>query len=80
MRLKIEANDTEVKGRRLIGCHYRYFLDDLNISNSLTDLKIRMSPRGANIAEIELMVDDVEVDGEFLAALEAHIKAQEDRE
>lgn len=74
MRLVIRSNDEPVRGRRLVGCHYRYWLDDVEITNSLQGLELTMGVREANVAKLQLLVDDVEVDAEFMTQLRAHLE------
>ena len=52
---------------------YRVMLDDLDITNSLMELNLSMSVDDANIAEIRIMPDEVEVDADALAKLTAQL-------
>lgn len=70
------------KGRRLTGNDYRYLLttrngEEIDVSASLVSVHLSMSSKSANRANMAFLLDDVEVDADFLAAMEAHIERKD---
>lgn len=84
MKLKIDRNPKwEGKGKPLTGNCYRYRLQmedgetPFDITSGLTALKLTMGPGEANCATLSFMLDEVDVDVDVIAELEAHLERRE---
>lgn len=56
---------------------YDTTIDGVEIS-CLTELKLNLSTDGFNECTMTFFVDDIEVDADFVAAVEAHVKIKKD--
>lgn len=78
MRLRIERAEQEHKpGHYLTGGHYRYWLDELEITDGLTGLDLTINVDEANRVTLRFMLEDVEVDQDVLAEFQAHVEQRE---
>lgn len=79
MKLKIRLSDkvSNQGGRGFSGSQYRYWLDDMEVSDALTSLQLRMGVGDANAVKLTFLLDDVDVDAEALAQLTATVEGRE---
>jgi hypothetical protein len=73
MKLIIEKADRASQGKKLTGSHYNYYLDGdgtrMDITKSLTRLRLNMGPSEANRTILDLRLDDVVADVDALVEL-----------
>lgn len=70
MKLRIEGEGITARG-------YRVYLDDVDVTNGLRRLELRLDPTEINTAEIVLAPDEITVSAEALASLTAIGRAAE---
>lgn len=87
MKLTIKPSEDRQgrTGRRLTGNDYRYILtnrkgEEADVTESLQSIKLSMGLREANTAVVSFLLDDIDVDAEFLAQLETHLEAKAEQE
>lgn len=78
MKLTIKKRDDLDEGvRALTGNQYRFYLDDQEVTGSLTAVKLEMGLLEANRVDLSFLLDDVEIDADTLAELTAVAEAKE---
>lgn len=87
MKLKIDRNPKwEGKGKPLTGIAYRYRLQmeegetPFDITHGLTSLELTMGARDINHVTLGFMLDEVDVDVDVLAELEAYVARKGEEE
>jgi hypothetical protein len=86
LRLVIKPKDEDDrqgrKGRKLTGNDYNFLLtnkqgDEIDVTNPLVSVNLTMGLKEANSASMTFLLDDIDVDAEFIAELQAHIETKE---
>ena len=78
MKLTIEKRQDLPEGRTgKLAYDYKYFLDDMEITDGLTGLRLSMGVGEANVADLQIMLDDINVEADALAALKTHMEEKQ---
>lgn len=76
MKLTIKKREDR-EGKQLTGSGYRFYLDELDVTDALQEVKLIMGIKEANISTVTFVIDDIDVDADALAALEVIVGSQE---
>lgn len=85
MKLVIKPNEQDGrKGLRLTANDYKYFIStgsgEIELTNHITKLKLSMGTYEPNLASVDFLLDDIDVDANFLAEMKIHIKQKEEED
>jgi ribosomal protein L12E/L44/L45/RPP1/RPP2 len=77
MTLKIRPNNKDKPERKILGIHYQFWLNDMEVTNSLTEVHLHMGLHDANRAELTFLLDGVDVDEDVIAQLSAYVERKD---